>query len=218
VGARSHFLYAFTDSELRRKGRMTAHQKRQRAALERRWGRPDPRSIETEMAQCLELAARRAGPVEVRTDDHPAYPRAWRRLRERGWTIRVGVTSSKARRNAANPLFPVNRLDLWIRHAQANHKRETIAFSKRRASAALRLAILQVWLNGMKAFSEKRRDQSPAERLGLRRGKATVREVLRERLFPWRVKLPERVERYYRMEVATRLVPRGAIHRLRYAD
>ena len=55
VGAASHFLYGFTDSELRRKGRMTAVQKERRAALEAAFGRPDPRSIEREMAALLEI-------------------------------------------------------------------------------------------------------------------------------------------------------------------
>jgi hypothetical protein len=43
VGARSHFTYGFTQSTLRRKGRMTAPQRRRRAALEREHGRPDPK-------------------------------------------------------------------------------------------------------------------------------------------------------------------------------
>jgi hypothetical protein len=36
---------------------------------------------------------------------------------------------------AQNPLFPVNLADLLLRHSSANHKRETIAFSKRRQGA-----------------------------------------------------------------------------------
>ena len=47
VGAESHYAYAFTFTELRRKGRMTAVQKRRRARLEEQYGRPDPRGPET---------------------------------------------------------------------------------------------------------------------------------------------------------------------------
>ena len=42
--------FTFTDSELRRSGRMTAAQKRERARREAALGRPDPRSIEREVA------------------------------------------------------------------------------------------------------------------------------------------------------------------------
>jgi ATP-dependent Lon protease len=61
VGADSHFFYAFTDSELRRKGAMTAAQRERRAALEHRYGRPDPRSIEREaLVRSVKRALERA--------------------------------------------------------------------------------------------------------------------------------------------------------------
>jgi hypothetical protein len=124
VGAASHFVYGFTDSELRRKGRMSTAQKQRRAALEAAFGRPDPRSIEREMAALLELVVPRgAPPTALRSDEHPAYPRALRRLMGRAFAHEV--TSSRVPRTAANPLFPVNLADLLIRHSSANHKRET---------------------------------------------------------------------------------------------
>ena len=79
------------------------------------------------------------------------------------------------------------------------------------------MAILQVWRNWMKSYSEKRRDESPAERLGLREGKLRVEELLRRRLFPGLVGLPERLMRYYRREIRTRRIPNGRRHQLRYA-
>ena len=57
----------------------------------------------------------------------------------------------------------MNLLDLLIRHSSANHKRETIAFSKRRQSAAERLFVLVVWRNYLKSFSERKRDATPAQ-------------------------------------------------------
>jgi hypothetical protein len=45
----------------------------------------------------------------------------------------------------------------------------------------------------------------------------TVGDVLRERLFPGRVPLPPRWQRYYRGEVETRALSRNARHELRYA-
>lgn len=216
VGTRSHFFYAFTDSELRRKGRMTERQKARRSELEARLGRPDPRSIERDMAELLALVVPPGPhPIRLRSDDHPAYRRALRRLPDRHFAHEV--TSSRAARTRANPLFAVNLLDLLIRHGSANHKRETIAFSKRRQSAAERLAVLLVWRNYLKPVSERRRDGSPAQRLGLVEGMLTLADVLARRLFPSRIRLPPRLERYYRRLVPTRRFPRHHVHDLRYA-
>jgi transposase-like protein len=195
VGAQSHFIYAFTDAELRRKGRMTDQQKARRGELERTLGRPDPEAIQKEIAHLLEIALPGGGEVEIHSDEHPAYPRAFPQVP--GLVVtRHQTTSAVHPRTPANPLFPVNLLDLLIRHSGANHKRKTIAFSKRRQSAAERMAILQVWRNFMKFFSEKKRDASPGERLGLMKGKLSVRDLLRRRLFPSVVGLPDRLMRY----------------------
>jgi hypothetical protein len=214
VGAESHFFYAFTDSELRRKGTMTKWQKRRRKELEKEHGRPDPKSIEKEMAALLELVPHE-GKVELRSDEHPAYPRAVRRS---GIEIHHTATNSKKSRTRHNPLFPVNLLDLLIRHSSSNHKRETIAFSKRRQNAAEKLAILQVWRNFLKLFSERKGGPTPAQRLGLVDRRLTVKDVLKERLFVSKLALPERLERYYRRSIQTRLISNGRTHRLRFAD
>ena len=215
VGADSHYVYGFTDSELRRKGRMTARQQQRRAQLELRFGRPDPRSIEREMAALVALVAPAGAALAILSDDHPAYPRAFARLRDRA--IAHATTRSTVPRTPHNPLFPVNLLDLLIRHSSANHKRETIAFSKRRQSAADRLFVLAVWRNYVKPFSERRRDATPAQRLGILGRKLTVDEVLAERLFPQRVGLPARWEPYYWRLTPTRRIPNGRRHALRYA-
>jgi hypothetical protein len=215
VGGGSHYLYAFTDSELRRKGRMTEAQRVRRVELERLHGRPDPKSIELEMAELLRLVVPSGARIEILSDDHPAYPRAWRREKDRHVVHRT--VPGTAERTPRNRLFPVNLADLLIRHSSANHKRETIAFSKRRQSAAERLWILVVWRNYMKSFSERRRDSTPAQRLGLAARRLEVEDVLEARLFPSRIPLPERLQRYYWREVPTRRIPNGARHRLRYA-
>ncbi len=215
VGAHSQFFYAFTDSELRRKGRMTDYQKKRRATLEARLGRPDPRSIEREMAALIALVVPEQSAAEIRSDEHPAYPRALRRLEDR--QLHHRVTSSKQPRNPQNPLFPVNLLDLLIRHSSANHKRETIAFSKRRQGAAYRLAILLVWRNYLKSVSERRQDPTPAQRLGILERKLSVDDVLAERLFPTRIPLPDRLAQYYWRRVHTRTIANAPEHQLAYA-
>lgn len=215
VGAHSQFFHAFTDSELRRKGRMTVRQKQRRAELEAQLGRPDPRSIEREMAALIALVVPEQSAAEIRSDEHPAYPRALRRLEDRHLHHRV--TSSKRPRNPQNPLFPINLLDLLIRHSSANHKRETIAFSKRRQGAAYRLAILMVWRNYLKSVSERRQDETPAQRLGIVKRKLSVDDVLAERLFPTRIPLPDRLAQYYWRRVPTRTLANNPEHQLAYA-
>ena len=96
----------------------------------------------------------KASEITVHSDDHPAYPVAMKRLRV---IVTHRVTPGKDHRGVHNPLFPVNLLDLLIRHSQAGHKRETIAFAKRRAASAERLAVFLVWRNYMKGRREKKR-------------------------------------------------------------
>ncbi len=215
VGASSHYVYGFTDSELRRKGRMTVKQRLRREELEAQFGRPDPRSIEREMAALVSLVAPGNAPLTIHCDEHKAYPRAFALLQGRPLTRLT--THSKVARTPYNPLFPANLFDLLIRHSSANHKRETIAFSKRRQSAAERLCVLIVWRNYLKPFSERKRDATPAQRLGLLRRKLSVEEVLAERLFPTRVGLPERWADYYWRRIPTRRIPNGRIHNRKYA-
>ena len=215
---RSHFVYGFTDSELRRTGRMTAAQKARRAELEQRYGRPEPRATEEAVTELL----RQVLPYEpiglrLHSDEHAAYPRALKRFPH--WSIEHRTVSSKAARTPANPLFPANLADVLVRHSSANHKRETIAFSKRRQSAIERLAVFQVWRNFMKRTSEARpRDSlSPAQRLGLVDRLLQVGDVLERRLFPSLVPLTGRLREYYLREVRTRQMPACRLHRLTYA-
>lgn len=204
VGADSHFTYAFTDSELRRKGRMTDAQKARREELEAKHGRPDPRSIEKEIAELVKLLPAKEGPVAIRSDEHPAYPRG---LRRSGVEVTHQVTPSTAPRTASNPLFPANLTDLLIRHSSGNHKRETIAFSKTRQNCVERLATFVMWKNYMKHFSENQKDDTPAMKLKLTERKLTSADILKKRLFWWAIELPERWKTYYRRLVATG--PRG---------
>ena len=151
----------------------------------------------------------------VRSDEHQAYPRALRSLR--GYTIRHERTSSLAARTAGNPLFPVNRLDGSLRHNGANHKRETIAFSKLHQSVVERAAWLILWQNVAKPFSERHGGPTPAMKAGLQERPIPVTELLAERLFPSRVNLPPEYDAYYRGEVRTAAFRNQRRHQLKLA-
>jgi transposase-like protein len=215
VGAHSHFVHAFTHSRLRRKGRMTVPQRRRREQLEALHGRPDPRALELDMAAALRIAAGSAARLTVRSDEHPAYPRALRRLA--AVAIRHECTPSIVARTPGNPLFPVNLMDLLLRHHSANHKREGIAFSKRHQAVIERAALLIVWRNFTKRFSENHDGGTPAMRLGLCAQPCGPERILARRLFPSRLALPEPWTRYYRRAVETPGIRRPRPHALRRA-
>jgi hypothetical protein len=194
---------------------MTPRQVRRRRALELRFGRPDPRATERDVADLLALLAPHPQALTLHTDEHQSYPRAFARLSH--LQVDHRTISSRAARTSRNPLFEVNLLDLLIRHCGANHKRETIAFSKRRQSAVDRLAVFLVWRNYLKCFSERKRDATPAMRLGLLQRPLTVAELLAERRFPSHAALPSRWAEYYWRSVPTRQIPNGRRHQLTYA-
>jgi hypothetical protein len=197
---------------------MTEAQRKTRAKLEAKLGRPDPKGIEKDFARMLSIVAAKPQQLTLHTDEHQAYPRALQRVAH--LAIEHKTISSRAARTPQNPLFPVNLLDLLIRHCGSHHKRETIAFSKRLQSGVGRMAILAVWRNWMKPFSERDRKaekESPAMRLGLTDHLWTVEEVLAKRLFPSRIVLPEPWRTYYWGRVPSRTLTRWRQHRRRYA-
>ena len=101
----------------------------------------------------------------------------------------------------------MNRQDLWLRHAGANHKRETIAFSKRHQGVLERAAWLAVWLNFTKPFSENHGGGTPAMRLGVSDRPVPIGELLAQRLFAARVQLPAPWAGYLRGGIRTAHLP-----------
>ena len=211
----SHFILGFTDSEMRRSGSMSAKQKRRRAELEREFGRPDPRSVQREVARVLRIVAPEPQAIELHSDEHQDYPRALKELTH--LSVDHHTLSSRAARTSHNPLFAINRLDLLVRHSGANHKRETIAFSKRRQGAAERLWLFVVWRNYVKWFSERNHGETPAMRARVCEHRWSVKQILSRRLFPTRIGLPERWQQYYWRRTPTRRIPNVRTHQLRYA-
>jgi len=208
------FIY-FTDSELRRKGRMTPAQKTRRWELEERLGRPDPKAIEKDMRELLEVSVGDGHSVRIYSDDHPAYRRS---LQGMGVGIDHQVTSGKAHRDQNNSLWEVNLLDLLIRHSNANHKRETLAWSKRRQGSAERLAVFLVWRNYIKGRREKLRGgPTPAMVRGMTCKPLVISMLLSERIFRTRMDLPKRWRAYYDRRIVTRGLNRNLEHCLKYA-
>jgi hypothetical protein len=210
----SAFYLGFTDSPLRRKGQMTAGQRRRRAKLEQQFGRPDPQAIRKDMKLLLEDVLQGCRVVTIRSDDHPAYPPVFCQL---SCEVEHQVTSAKARRDKDNPLWEINVLDAGIRHGNANHRRQTLAWSKRRQRSAERLAVFLVWRNYIQVRPVKNGTATPAMLKGLRKGPVGVCELLSRRLFVTQIPLPPRWREYYSAEVATPAIGANVKHRLKYA-
>ena len=215
VGRDSHFIHGFTHSELRRSGSMTTWQRARRRALECEHGRPDPRSVEREVARLVGIVAQGASRLVMHTDENPVYLRALARLGD--LQVEHHTISSRAARTTRNPLWAINLLDGLIRHSCANHKRETIAFSKETGSSIARMWVLVAWRNYVKWFSERRHEGTPAMRAGACTRRLSVRELLKERLFPGRIELPEPWREHYLGQVPSRQICNPKRHTLKYA-
>jgi hypothetical protein len=230
VGKESWFVYHFTDSPLRRKGTMTPEQKQRRQELEVEHGRPDPKAIERGVLELLQRIVRlvpkapelppsgteeSAGEatsvggdravLELHSDDHPAYLRALRQLRQTEGCPQVvhQITPSTDPRTRSNRLFSVNLADLLLRHCEADHRRETIAFDKRRQGGLERAAIFAVWRNAIKWRRENRPGETAAMRAGILDRPLSWREVFRNRMFPRERELPGVWWDYYWRRVKT---------------
>lgn len=208
------FLY-FTDSELRRKGTQTPLQKKRRIELETQHGRPDPQAIRKDMQHLLDVTLHGQSSAVVHSDAHPSYLKS---IKNTKCEVDHIVTPGKNHRDRHNNLWEVNLLDLLIRHSGANHKRETIAFSKRRQSSSERLVVFLVWRNYIKRRREKdRASPSPAMVRGLFDRRMEFEDIFCERIFRCHVELPHRWAQYYERKVQTRALKINSEHRLSYA-
>lgn len=155
VGCDSQFIYAAVHTLLRRKGTMTAAQKRHRSVIDAVW-RPQTTIAEQcgHMLGDLERPVCRAcdtrsEPLELRTDEHTAYRRAiasvdsfTRRIAE--GTLVHDRTSSRAARTRSNPLFAVNYVDRQLRTSLAEYVRETTRHGREVNAQMERFAIFMV--------------------------------------------------------------------------
>jgi hypothetical protein len=210
------FILFFNDSELRRKGRMTAAQKRRRHELELKHGRPDPKAIRKAIFELLSVTVDGHRQVKVYTDDHHQYRQP---IEAYGGVIDHTVVPGREHRDKRNSLWEVNLFDRFFRHSNANHTRETLAWSKRRQSSTERLAIFAVWRNYMNGRRQKdRRSPTPAMARQMEDRRLTAGDVLSDRIFVGHVDLPDSWQRYYRRAVTTRALGHNRRHRLKYAE
>jgi transposase-like protein len=164
VGSSSQFIYGFSHTSLRRKGRMTEAQRRSREDLEHRYRAPRD-GIRSSFREILGIIPRiwdrdRLPSLTLHTDEHEAYPRAigdsevLAAGRDNGTFIHHRVSSRRAR-TMDNPLFPVNYLDRELRKDMAAHRRETTCWTRNVSNGLNRLAVYMFWHNYRKPWRVK---------------------------------------------------------------
>jgi len=197
VGQRSWFVHALHGAGYLRLGRRS-HRKR---ALKSSPVAPPPGQVVGSTLKTLENLLRRTpGGLDLVSDDHPAYRAAVRRLNLRATAslpIRHVIHANPDRspghdrdraRQRDRALFGVDLLHKLLRHSQAHHKRETIAFGRKRQSVVGRAALFAVWRNMIKKITERRPTRlTPAMLVGLTSRSWTWAEVCAERLFERRI-------------------------------
>jgi hypothetical protein len=103
-------------------------------------------------------------------------------------------------------LFPVDALHQLIRHSNAEHKRETIAFGRRLESIVGRAHLMAIWKNFIKSRSERRPDRTtPAMKLGLTDTRWRWERIFARRLFTKRLRLSESTIKLYWKQLSTHL-------------
>ncbi len=163
VGKWSQFLFGYDYSHLRRKGRMTDQQKRERKLREAAYIR-ECRTISQSFRQIADMVEQFALRRKARglstclySDEKSEYPRVLAESQVLQALAREkkffhSTCSSKAERTTANPLFAVNYYDREVRKDNADHVRETVRFSRNVNNALERFAVYQMYHNFFKAY------------------------------------------------------------------
>lgn len=220
TGSNSWFLYGFAFARERRRGTMSPAQKRRRAHLERLHGRPPRGAVTGAFRSLIESLPPARGRLRLVADDDPAIHRAVGALPQ----VTLSAYPNPVRGPKGSPrtpealerdaaMFPNDQLHRFLRHSEAAHRRETIAFGRSYNGLVERLALFLVWRNLVQARSERHpRDGTTAMYLGVTDRAWTWAQVLAERLHPYRVKAGREVMEFYRRELVIPSLPNERRH------
>ena len=213
-----------------RGGRLNRYEQKRRQELYDRFG-PPPRgarraAFKRILGRLLALAG--LGELVLVSDAHTVYRQvvAGHPERKRIQHLRFanpergpkGAPRSEAATARDLAMFEVDQLHRLLRHSQAAHRRETIAFGRRVGSLMERLFLFVVWRNLVKNRSERRpRHGTSAMQAGITPARWTWRDVFRKRLFPWHApSLPKAWRCIYRRKVRTPGTPPQKVHAPRF--
>jgi IS1 family transposase len=174
------FMVATAVAPLRRKGRMTPAQRGRRSVHEALHGRRPSHSDAAvrHTLKALKSALHPTAPVVIHSDHKPSYGRLGRHLF--GKRFIWNRHPATARRDRANPLFPINHTNARLRHFVSRLRRRTWCVSKRARGLAQHLAVAAMWVNYSRGITNRTR-VTPAQALGL-----AERPYRPEELVGWR--------------------------------
>jgi hypothetical protein len=171
------FIVATGVGALRRKGRMTATQRRRRAEHERRHGRRPSQSRRAvrDVLTRLHKVVEPWTPVVLDSDRKPLYGELGERIFPGRFVWQRH--DAAARRDRGNPLFPINHTNARLRHFLSRLRRRTWCVSKRREGLRAHLAIATLWSNYVRGITNRTRTTA-AQAVGVARRAYRPEEVL----------------------------------------
>jgi len=156
IGQKSQYVYACDLAHIRRKGRMTAYQKRKRALLERREHfSGEINASFTRICQTIHDLAGMRDSIILHTDEKKEYRPVLELNNYIDGKVTHITTSSRKARTFHNPLWPVNYYDRELRKDQASHVRETTRWSKEANNCMERMYVYAGYHNFFKPFRIK---------------------------------------------------------------
>ena len=209
VGADSWFVYALDPAPHARTGKRSPAQQARCRARPPQPGRGGYVGSTSRVVDALLHFFPENRPLRLVSDGHDAYTRVLERPRFRGRVEHAafpnpkrgpkGSPRSPAARRRDAAMFPNDLWHMILRHSEAHHRRETIAFGRRTNAILERLFLAAVWRNFVKGVSERKPDPTtPAMRLGIAKEPWSWPRVLARRLFPGRVAVPKSWLEVYR--------------------
>lgn len=204
VGSDSMFIYHNTFSPLNRKGRMTDEQKIKNRDLILKHGLYPQSSVFEESIYVMRELSLRAPGQTLFTDEHKSYSRAYRSFNS---LMDHETISSKVRRDASNPLFPINRLHMLYRHNFSSQQRETISFQKHEAALLEKIQLMKIYRNFMNPkfvkktkFDPHAHEWSPAMYVGVAEKVLSFEDIFGVRKLKSQVRLDSREKAFFNRE------------------
>lgn len=189
IESRTYFVIDARTAPLPARGGLSPAHRRRKALLERRRGRRrsgSSRAVRESFA-VLERLLPRSATVKVRTDRKSTYPGILRAVF--GNRARHQRSSSRAKRNYGNALFPINHTLAFVRDNLSRLVRRTWAAAKLRERLELHLAMWIVWRNYFRGITVRAPRVTPAMALGVAAEQWSKRDFFR-----WRSEFPELIE------------------------
>jgi len=183
----SRFIVHVEAAPLPARGQLSEARQRRKLETESEEGVRRSGSRNAVKACCERLRAHRppGASVLLGTDRKETYPRIFKEVFT-GMKVFHSRTSSRARRDRANPLFAINHTLAMLRDGLSRLVRRTWAHAKRRARLAQHLWIYVGWRNFIRGVTNRRRHETPAMAIGIEERPWTQTGIL-----GWSAEFPE---------------------------